>query len=95
MRASTLDGKTGPAGRLSRRRKGNKMRRNNRNNRRTTGAGATGPAARTERPVYTAQQQERMQTGLRILARIIARAHLRRQSTGTAPELPPDQEAGG
>ena len=46
-------------------------------------------------PQYTAQQQERMQTGLRILARIIACAHLRRQSTGTASELPPDQEAGG
>ena len=71
------------------------MRKNTHDNRRKAGTGATGPAARTERPVYTAQQQERMQTGLRILARIIARAHLRRQTTGTAPESPPDQEAGG
>jgi len=32
------------------------------------------------RPVeYTAEQRERMRRGLRILARIIARAHLRRQ----------------
>lgn len=30
-----------------------------------------------------------MQTGLRILARIIARAHLRRQASGAAP-LPPE-----
>lgn len=67
-----------------------RMRRNSSNNRRKTRAGATGPAARTERSVYTAQQRERMQTGLRILARIIARAHLRRQSTGTAPESQQD-----
>lgn len=46
-------------------------------------------------PDHTAQERERMQTGLRILARMIARAHLSRQASGAAPELPPDQEAGG
>ena len=71
-----------------------RMRRNNHNNRRKTGIGATGLAAGIESPAYTAEQREQMQAGLRILARIIARAHLRRQSTGTAPEMPPDQEAG-
>ena len=30
----------------------------------------------------TAEQRERMRRGLRILARIIARAHLRRQASG-------------
>ena len=45
-------------------------------------------------PQHTDQERERMQTGLRILARLIARAHLRRQASGAAPEPPPDQEAG-
>ena len=37
---------------------------------------------------YTAEQREQMQRGLRILARIIARAHLRRQASqpGVAAE---------
>ena len=55
------------------------MRRNSQNDRRKTGASATGPATMTEKPVYTAGQRKTMQQGLRILARIIARAHLRRQ----------------
>ena len=38
---------------------------------------------------HTAQERERMQTGLRILARIIARAHLSRQVSGAEP-LPPE-----
>ena len=40
---------------------------------------------------YTAEQRERMQAGLRILARMIARAHLRRESSraGLAPTEPP------
>jgi len=44
-------------------------------------------------PHYTAQERERMQTGLRILARFIARAHLRRQSSG-ATSAPPEQKVG-
>jgi len=35
-----------------------------------------------------------MQTGLRILARIIARAHLSRQASGAAPAPPPEQGTG-
>ncbi len=41
---------------------------------------------------HTSQERERMQTGLRILARIIARAHLSRQASGPASAPPPDQE---
>ena len=51
-------------------------------------------ASKSVSPQHTAEQRAQMQTGLRILARIIARAHLRQQSTGAAPEPPPDQEAG-
>ena len=40
-------------------------------------------------PDHAAQEQERMQAGLRILARLIARTHLSRQASGAAP-LPPE-----
>jgi len=70
--------------------RGDRMRKNNHNNRRKTAAGATDPSARTEGPVYTAKQRETMQQGLRILARIIARAHLKRQSS--LPESAPSPE---
>ena len=56
------------------------MQENNHDNRRKAGARATGPAAGTEKPVYTAGQRETVQTGLRIPARMIARAHLGRRS---------------
>jgi len=40
---------------------------------------------------YTAEQRERMQRGLRILARMIVRAHLRQEASraGPAPHEPP------
>ena len=43
-------------------------------------------------PTYSAEQRETVQRGLRILARIIARAHLRRQAlrAETEPETPKD-----
>ena len=68
------------------------MRRNNHNNWRKSGTGITGRATRTEKPVCTAGQRETMQAGLRILARIIARAHLRRQASRAVS--PPDQAGG-
>jgi len=46
-------------------------------------------ATAERRPVeYTAEQRERMRRGLRIMARIIARAHLQRQASppGATPE---------
>ena len=42
-------------------------------------------------PDHTAQERERMQTRLRILARVIAHAHLKRQASGAA-EPPQDRE---
>ena len=43
---------------------------------------------------YSAQQRERMQRGLRILARMIVRAHLRREASrsGSVPHEPPSCE---
>ena len=45
-------------------------------------------------PQHTDAQRETMQTGLRILARIVARAHLRRQAERDTREPPPEPEAG-
>ena len=59
---------------------------------------ATGSKTKTRRktsPQHTDAQRETMQTGLRILARIIARAHLERQAELGEPEPPPEPEAGG
>ena len=57
------------------------MRKNKGNVRRDkTGRSATYPVAVAS--AYTAEQREKVRCGLRILARIIARAHLRQQATG-------------
>lgn len=47
-------------------------------------------------PPYSAEQRETLRRGLRILARIIARAHLRRQASqsGTVQEPPAEGEDG-
>ena len=37
---------------------------------------------------YTAEQRERMQRGLRIMARVIARAHLRKEGSRAEPAGP-------
>ena len=55
-----------------------------------TGRGVSNPVAGP--PVYTAEQRETARRGLRILAKIIARGHLRRQadrSSEAAPGSPP------
>ena len=60
-----------------------------------TGRGVTNPVARP--PDYTAEQRETVRQGLRILAKIIARAHLRRQagrSSAAAPGPPPTSNHG-
>ncbi len=46
-------------------------------------------------PSYSAEERETVQRGLRIIARMIARAHLRRQTlqAETEPETPKDGEA--
>ena len=48
-----------------------------------TGRGVTNPVAAP--PVDTAEQRETVRRGLRILAKIIARAHLRRQTRLSLP----------
>ncbi len=53
------------------------MRKNNHNNRRKTG---TGINTRSAPPIYTTEHRKTLSDGLRILARIIARAHLERQA---------------
>ena len=45
-------------------------------------------------PQHTDAQRETMRTGLRVLARMIARAHLRRQADLGEPEPPPEPGAG-
>ena len=58
---------------------------------------STGRRTTAERgsPSYSAEQRETVQRGLRIIARMIARAHLRRQAlrAETEPETPKDGEA--
>ena len=46
---------------------------------------------------YTAEQRETLRRGLRILARMIARAHLRRQEfrSGAAPQETPSDRGTG
>ena len=64
--------------------KAGRFRSNRESSNRTSGAGG-GKAPGRKKPQLSAQERERMQTGLRILARIIARAHLSRQASGGAP----------
>ena len=61
------------------------MQKNDHNNRQKTRTGSKGPA-RTAPPVYTAGQGETMRQGLRILAKIVARAHLRREASWNSQE---------
>ena len=58
------------------------MRINHRNNRRKSRAGIN---AGTIPPACTAEHRKTMRDGLRILARIIARAHLRRLAPSETP----------
>ena len=71
------------------------MRRNTHNNRRKTRTAATNPAANAGLPVYTAGQRDTVRHGLRILARIIARAHLRREASRAESVPSPDRGVGG
>ena len=62
-------------------------------NRKSRAAGRNAPQGTS--PLHTDAEREQIQTGLRILARMIARAHLRREASGAAPEPPPDPDVGG
>jgi len=69
----------------------NQPARSARENRKSGTAGSN--TSRGTSPQHTAEERERMQTGLRILARMIASAHLRRQAPG-GESAPLDQGAG-
>ena len=71
----------------------NKPPRSDRNARKSGTAGRKTPERAC--PDHTAQERERMQTGLRILARIIARAHMRREADRADLSPPPDRGTNG
>ena len=71
------------------------MRKNNHYNHRKARAGTAGPAISTAPQAYTAEQRETLRQGLRIMARIIARAHLRRELSRARLSPSPDRGAGG
>ena len=62
------------------------MQDNKRQYRRKAGKGK---GAKTETPVCPEEHEQAMHDGLRILARIIARAHLRQQAHYDAPRPDP------
>ena len=66
--------------------------RDNKNKARRDRTGRGAVNAPSAPPVHTAGQRETMRQGLRILARIIARAHLRRESS--MPSLAPPSNGG-
>ena len=77
---------------------GNKSRTNGRprppgNDRKSGAAGSKTP--RRTSPQRTDAEREQIQAGLRILARMIARSHLRRDAARAAQERPPEPGTGG
>ena len=54
------------------------------------------PSTNRRTTAYSAQERETLRRGLRIIARMIARAHLRRQASHsvTAPRTPSEHEDG-
>ena len=74
---------------------GNKPERPSGRNPETGTAGRKTKARRETSPQHTNSQRETMQTGLRILARMIARAHLERQADRNTEEPPPEPGTGG
>ena len=73
----------------------NKPERPSGSNPETGTAGSKTKTRRETSPQHTDTQKETMQTGLRILARMIARAHLRRQAERGTREPPPERRSGG
>ena len=95
LSAATLDGRVRVRRAIDAGNKGEKMRDNkeklhrNRTGRRVANAVA-------DSPVYTLEERQTVRQGLRLLARIIARAHLGRQakrSSAAAPGPPPAGES--
>ena len=92
LSASTLDGRVRVRRAIDAGNKGEKMRDNKEKlQRERTGRRVANAVA--DSPVYTLEERQTVRQGLRILARIIARAHLGRQaerSSAAAPGPPPE-----
>ena len=95
LSSSTLDGRVRARQAIDAGSKGEKMRDNKENLQKDrTGRGVANAVA--DSPVYTAEERKTVRQGLRLLARIIARAHLGRQanrSRAPAPGPPPAGES--
>ena len=96
LNTSKLDGKVRVRQAIDPGNQGREQMRDNKENlrRNRTGRGIANAVANP--PVYIAEQREMVRQGLRILARIIARAHLGRQadrSSAPAPGPPPAGES--
>ena len=91
LRASTLEGKARVRRTIDAGNQGRDKMRDNKNKAHKNQSGRGAVNALAAPPVYTAGQRKTMRQGLRILARIIARAHLRRQASGagSSPPEPP------
>ena len=59
---------------------------------RRAAASKPGSEAALGSPAYTAEVQEKVRCGLRIMARIIARSYLRQREPGSGPETRPPAE---
>ena len=95
LSAATLDGRVRVRRAIDAGNKGEKMRDNKEKLQRDrTGRGVANTVA--DSPLYTLEERQTVRQGLRLLARIIARAHLGRQaerSSAAAPGPPPAGES--
>ena len=88
LNTSKLDGKVGVPQAIDAGNQGRDIMRDNKNksHRNRTGRGVANAAA--DPPVYIGEQRPTVHQGLRILARIIARAHLRREADRSSAPVP-------
>ena len=95
LSAATLDGRVRVRRAIDAGNKGEKMRdKKEKLQGNRTGRGAANAVA--DSPVYTLEERQTVRQGLRLLARIIAHAHLGRQaerSSAAAPGPPPAGES--
>ena len=96
LSASTLDSRVRVRRAIDAGNPGRDKMRDNKNKSHRDRTGREVANAVADSPVYTVEERQTMRVGLRILARIIARAHLRRQaelSSAPAPSPPPAGES--
>ena len=96
LSASTLDGRVRVRRAIEAGNPGRDKMRDNKEKLHRDRTGRRVPNAVADSPVYTLEERQTVRQGLRILARIIARAHLGRQaerSSAAAPGPPPAGES--